>query len=347
MIWIIATVFFSMASFLPLLDSQHWIIRIFDFIRLQLLAILFLLLITRFFFVENINSLEISVVLLLLLAISYHLKIVFPYIPKFKKRLNSSAGNISLLSINVMQKNKAFDKVKNTIQASDPDILFTMESDHRWEKGLATIEDNFKTIVRVPKDNRYGIHFYTKLEVKDYKVHYLISDEHPSIEARLLDKNNNEFIFWGIHPPPPSPTEKPTSKQKDAELMKVAKLISDIDLPVIVAGDFNNVCWSKVSKKFGKISKLKDARINRGFYGTFPAGLSLLRFPIDLLFHSESVVIDKLEVLPPVGSDHLPLLSKFDIRSFSVESKNNISPELETEMNKIIKEGKKAAESEN
>src|SRR5690625_5840769 len=71
------------------------------------------------------------------------------------------------------------------------------------------------------------MHFYTKLQAIEVKEHFLISDETPSIEALLEDEDGNRFVFWGIHPPPPSPTEKPTSKQNDAELMKLGKLIRD------------------------------------------------------------------------------------------------------------------------
>ena len=42
-----------------------------------------------------------------------------------------------------------------------------------------------------------------------------------SIEAKLKTKDGYEFVFFGVHPPPPSPTEEKTSK--DGDLLSIAK----------------------------------------------------------------------------------------------------------------------------
>ncbi len=346
-IWLIAALVISSVSLLPLINSQHWIFRISDYIRLQLLILLLLLLVTEFIFIDLNLYFAVPTTLFLLLAICYHIFIVWPYFPKRVNKKKFNKNCISMLNINVMQENKHYHKLIHIIKKIQPDILLTMETDRKWEESLSEIEPYFKHSVKIPQDNRYGMHLYTTLDLVQFKKHYLISNEHPSIEVRLMDKNDNEFIFWGIHPPPPSPTEKPTSKQKDAELMKVAQLSCNIELPLVVSGDFNNVCWSKISKQFAKISKLSDARQNRGFYGTFPASIPFLRFPIDLLFHSASISINKLDILSAVGSDHLPLYAEFTICNAPTESKNSIDKQTEQKINEVISEGKKAATTEN
>lgn len=345
-IWIILSLFFSIVSFFPLTNWTHWVFRIFDFIRLQLLVVLVILLIIRFVDVKSISFPEGMVILLILSSIVYHLVIILPYLPKDKKQQKTTNQDIVVLSINVKQTNRCYEKLISLVNKIQPDILLTMETDKKWEENLVQIENLFKNAIRVPKDNRYGMHLYTKLDLKEHQVHYLISEQHPSIKATLVDKNNNDFIFWGIHPPPPSPSEKPSSKQKDAELMKVAQYVLETEVSMVVTGDFNNVCWSKSSKLFSKISKLKDARINKGFHSTFPADFWLFRFPIDLLFHSNSVTINKIKALSSIGSDHLPLLSVFHINSLS-ETKDGLDSELQSISNKIIREGEVAANKEN
>jgi len=246
----------------------------------------------------------------------------------------------------VKQENKDYEKLIRIVKNIKPDILLTMETDIKWEQNLEKIEGDFNTIIRVPKSNRYGMHLYTKLELKHAKVHHLISKKHPSIEVKLTDSEKNDFIFWGVHPPPPSPTEKPTSKQKDAELMKIAKQTRESTIPVIVSGDFNSVSWSKTSKLFSKISNLKDARINRGIYSTFPANLRGFGFPIDLLFHSNAVTVDKIKILSSIGSDHLPLLFIYHINN-KEESDKKLNSNLKRLANQKILEGKEAAKDEN
>jgi endonuclease/exonuclease/phosphatase (EEP) superfamily protein YafD len=346
-LWLIFAVLFSVCSFAPLLDSQHWFVKFFDYTRLQLLAIL-IGMFTVFFFFEDKESYQNMVGLIfLLIAILHNLSILYPYFPRFKNRITTSSKEISLLSFNVQQDNREYDRVIELIRRQNPDLILTMETDKEWQNALIEIEDVYTYSVKVPLSNRYGMHFYSKLPILKHQEHFLISREAPSIEVLLRDQDNNVFVFWGIHPPPPSPTEKPSSKQKDGELMMLAKLICEIKQPVIVAGDFNNVCWSPISKLFVEITSLRDARIGKGFKSTFPASLPLLRFPIDLLFHSQTVLIHQLKVLSSIGSDHLPLFSKFSIIPFTTESNTHISKSNKIEMKEKIMQGKKAAKVEN
>jgi len=347
LIWLIPSFFFSVGSFLPLINSQHWVFRGFDFIRLQILVILILLFIVGTFIQTKNPSIKVVTLAILFISVVYNFYILYPYFPASQNQNKIDPDGISFLSINVMQKNTSYDQVIKSINEVKPDILLTMETDMRWEEALHEIENEYTHSVKVAKSNRYGMHIYTKLKLIDHKVHYLISGEHPSIEVSLRDEEGNDFVLWGIHPPPPSPTEKPTSKQKEGELMQLAKLIHITKKPVIVAGDFNNVSWSNISKLFVKITKLKDARIGKGFNSTFPADYPLLRFPIDLLFHSKTINIDKLKVLDPVGSDHLPLYSNFEIIDSTLRSKKKLDSDLKDTMHKKIKQGKKAADIEN
>ena len=346
-IYVVLSLIFIVMSFLPIFNIKHWFFRIADYLRVQLIGLLLIMLVIGFTLEGENTIYNNAIFALLLVSILHHLIIIFPYVFIKNKSVLFSENKLSLLSVNVLQKNKNYDGLIKMIKEVNPDILLTMETNKKWEKALSEIELDFEHTYKIPKENRYGMHLFTKLKVEECKVHYLISEEHPSIEIRLKDKENNEFVFWGIHPPPPSPTEKPTSKQKEAELMKVAKSIRKHQLPTIVSGDFNTVCWSKSSKQFAKLSNLADARLKRGIYGTFPAQFWFLRFPVDLLYHSESIVITKLKTLPPWGSDHLPLFSEFFIRSSTFETKNYIDSEFKEEVNTIIEEGKKAAVEEN
>lgn len=344
-IWIYASLLFSICSFLPLVGSKHWFFRLFDFLRIQLTVILVLLLICALF-IELKGALLLITLALLIISIVYQLIIILPYLPLKKDKSTSPENKVTVLSVNVQQDNKQFESLIELVKRIQPDVLLTMETNQEWENGIKEIEKDFDHVIRVPKENKYGMHLYTKLKLKEHDVHFLISEEHPSILARMVDSEDNEFLFWGIHPPPPSPTEKPTSKQKDGELMKVAKMSLKFKLPTVISGDFNNVTWSRTSKMFSKVSQLKDARINRGIFSTFPAYSRILGFPIDLLFHSESVSINTMQILEPIGSDHLPLLFTFSILR-QREQVGRMDAELKEEVNEIIEEGKQAAKDEN
>jgi endonuclease/exonuclease/phosphatase (EEP) superfamily protein YafD len=254
-----------------------------------------------------------------------------------------------VISSNVLQFNTAYNRFIDLINKEQPQIFLTMESDGGWEKALRVLEADYPNFEKVTLDNTYGMHFYTKLKVNKSQVHYFVAEDIPSMEIELETADGHRFIFFAVHPPPPSPTEEENSKERDGDLLSVAKRVGQYKMPVVVTGDFNNVAWAKSSLLFKKTSKLIDARIGRGILSTFHANYWFFRVPLDLLFHSPSVFIDKLFIYPSVGSDHFPMGCTFFIDRYSEEQAEDIE-HLEkgdmSEVNEMIAEGK-AEESDN
>src|SRR5690606_11881540 len=113
--------------------------------------------------------------------------------------------------------------------------------------------------------------------------------------------------------------------------------------PVVVTGDFNNVAWAHSSVLFKKTSRLIDARIGRGILATFHANYWFFRIPLDLLFHSPDIFIDRLVIYPSVGSDHFPMGCTFHVGTYSREQEKEITqlePGEMREVNELIREGK-------
>ncbi|UXP31603.1 endonuclease/exonuclease/phosphatase family protein [Reichenbachiella agarivorans] len=345
---IILSYMLSILGFFPAFGITHWTFRVFDYIRIQLVVIQLLILGLSFFLYEVYDITTIGSQIVLILSIIYQLVIIVPYLPiSFRsKKQQDTATQMSIISVNVLQKNKEYQRLISLIENTKPDIVLTMETNQDWEDALKSIDHQYKYSCKVPLENRYGMHFFTNLKVNKVKKHFFVSDDRPAIEAHLVSKNNHDFVFWGIHPPPPSPTEQPTSRQKDAEMMMVAKMIRESNFPNLVTGDFNNVCWSRSSKLFSKISTLNDSRVGKGIHGTFPVRPSICRFPIDLLFNSKEIEIIELKTLSEIGSDHLPIFAKFTVNSSSFHTTKSMDSELKEEANDIIKEGHKAAEEE-
>ena len=340
-------------SVLPSFRITHWSVQVFDYIRIQLLFIQLVVLIGSFFLFRESGMTIYVAEIVLFFSMGYQLFIILPYVPisSWFKKTNStnfqtSGKELSIVSSNVLQKNNEYHKLIDLVKNIQPDILLTTETNKEWENALKVLEDNFSFNHKIALENRYGMHLYTKLKAVEIKEHYLLSEETPSIEAHLEDDEGNRFVFWGVHPPPPSPTEKPTSRQNEAELMKLAKLIRGAGYPSIVVGDFNDVCWSRISTLFAKTSKLKDVRLGRGILGTFPVRPSIFRFPLDLIFSSKEIRVHDIQILPDIGSDHLPLFSKFSVSSSTTSSAETIDSDLKEETDKIIKEGHKAVEEE-
>ncbi len=320
--YIVVSSILIILSVLPFIQSQHWIFRVAEFVKLQLLVFQVPALALGFYLVGDdpwiwwLQGIQITLVV-------YHSYILIRY-TKFWRRETYQKGedasdSIKVISCNVLQFNTAYNRFIELIQKERPHIFLTMESDAGWERALRVLEKDYPNYEKVTLDNTYGMHFYTNLKINKSQVHYFVADDIPSIEAELETPDGHRFVFFGVHPPPPSPTEEENSKERDGDLLSVAKRVRDYKMPVVVTGDFNNVAWAKTSLLFKKTSKLIDARIGRGILSTFHANYWFFRVPLDLLFHSPTVFIDKLFIYPSVGSDHFPMGCSFFIDRYSEE----------------------------
>ena len=336
------------ASILPFIPNPHWVFRVCEFGRMQILVLQLPILVLGFFIYNQYPTYILITQILLFVLLINHMVLLAPYVP-FKNifysvKTHKSPKSISLLSINVYQYNTDYQKFISLINEVNPDIFLTMESNAAWEEAMSVLDEQYPYRKKVPLENTYGIHFYSKIKVNACEVNYFMADDLPSIEANLTTMENEKLTFFGTHPPPPSPTEEDTSKERDGEIIMIGKKVKTYDNPVIVVGDFNNVAWSKSSRLFKKISGLTDPRVGRGFFSTYHAKYKLLRFPIDLLFHSNSIHIEEFKTLQNIGSDHLPLYCRFYINSEitkeEMDEENLDAAELE-EANEMIEEGKK------
>ena len=321
-------------AFVTLFRVDHWMVRLFDFPKVQLLFLSIVGLFLGLFTFEFNSVFEWMGIVLVSLAILFHSKKIIPYSFLYKKEVirtipKNSSRSISLLASNVLTPNQNYEKLLQRIEVQDPDILLTVESDSKWEEALKPIESRYPFTVKIPQDNLYGMHLYSKLELEDIKINHFLQEDVPSIEAYIKLEKNYRIKLYALHPKPPSPTEAKTSTNRDAELLVVAKRINEQDEPVIVFGDLNDVAWSRSTRLFRKISGLLDPRIGRGRYSTFHAQHSYLRWPLDHLFHSDDFSLNEIRVLPEIGSDHFPIYAKLEINEFAekVQDEHDASKE--------------------
>ena len=344
--------FLILVSVLPFISNSHWVFRVSEFLKLQLIPLqIVVIVLSSFYLATNPVLWYFQIVQFGLLI--YHVYLLMRFtkfwkIARFDKTEKASHF-VKVISCNIYQFNKEFQKFNDLINREQPDIFLTMESNSHWEEAMRVLEKDYPEHVKVTLENTYGMHFFTKLKVHKKQVHYFVSDDLPSIEVELETSDGHRFVFFGVHPPPPSPTEEETSKERDGDLLSVAKRIRDYKLPVVVTGDFNNVAWAKSSLLFKKTSRLIDARIGRGILSTFHTKYWFFRIPLDLLFHSSDVFIDTLSTYPSIGSDHFPIGFSFYIDRHSEEQEGEVKDLVSGEMEEVIDhiEAGKQEESDN
>ena len=293
---------------------DNWWIRDFDFPRLQISTLVIAVLIYCVAVFDFSAIWEYIMVGLLALSFIYQAVKIYPYTYMAPKQVKEYHGEdverqISVLVSNVLTTNDNYDKLIKLVIRENPDLVLTLESDEVWEKELRPIEDEYPYTVKIPQDNLYGMHLYSKLELEDIDIKYLISEEIPSIHGKVKLRTGEKINMHCLHPKPPSPSEDDTSTNRDAELLLVGKEV-DGKNSTLVFGDLNDVAWSRTTKLFLRLSGLLDPRIGRGFFNTFHAQYPIFRWPLDHVFHSQDFLLLKLKRLEDIGSDHFPIFIK-------------------------------------
>jgi endonuclease/exonuclease/phosphatase (EEP) superfamily protein YafD len=207
----------------------------------------------------------------------------------------------------VLMENRNVEKYLKIVREADPDLLLAAETDQWWIEQLAVLERKYPYAVKYPLANCYGMLLYSRLKLIDPRIDFLVENDVPSIHTGVELKSGDRIELHCLHPKPPQPTDRQDATQRDAELLVVGRAVKESDQPTVVAGDLNDVAWSRTTKLFQKISGLLDPRIGRGMYNTFSAKNPLFRWPLDHVFHSNHFNLIKLERLPSFGSDHFPV----------------------------------------
>lgn len=335
------------ATVLPLIPSDLWFIRIFDFPRLQITFLLIAALIGAVWFLDKAKLRTWAISILLIAAIIYQSTLIFKYTflantEVLDSDFHDENNTISLLIYNVYMKNDIYKGVFDNINSCDPDIVLTLETNKRWAEELEIIKENFAYWVEHPLENSYGMILHSRLELIDPEVKFLIEKDVPSIHSKVKLRSGLIVKLSAVHPKPPVPSEATTSTERDAELILVGKQTKNFDGPTIVAGDLNDVAWSHTTRLFQRISGLLDPRVGRGFYTTYNAKIPLLRWPLDHVFHSNHFKLIKLEILPNFGSDHFPVCVHLSYEPEAEHEQDEKSPEGDDieEADEIIKDAK-------
>ena len=297
-----------------LIRRDEWWFRGADFPRLQILFVGLVALAGLLFINAEWTSVRELLLLGVIAAVAYQLKMVLPYTPVWKKQVLhvrqdqlNVEQQISLLVANVLTPNHKYHLLLEQINRLQPDVVLTLETDQVWQEALKPIEADYPYRVAVPQDNLYGMHLYSRLPLADTEVKFILSDETPSIHATIRLRSGLSVQLYCLHPKPPSPTEAKDSTLRDAELLIVGDQIKDIDESCIVMGDLNDVAWSRTTRLFQRISGLLDPRVGRYFMNTLHADYPLLRWSLDHIFHSTDFGLVEMKRLPHIGSDHFPI----------------------------------------
>lgn len=302
----------------PFIPVDHWSIRVFDFPHLQLTLLTLIALLTYFLRFDYKSKTDYIFIVLLATCLVFQGGKIFPYTAFAQFEVNDattdSEEKISFYTANVLQDNDDAGQLLSDLDKHDADVMLFTETNEKWLTRLTgKVNRSYPFSIEVPLENTYGMLLFSKYPLYDGQVRFLVEDTIPSITAKLLLPSKDSLQLIAIHPAPPTPQHNPSSVDRDAEMMKVARMARDSKLPVVVLGDFNDVAWSQTTLLFQKASGLLDLRKGRGFYSTYNAKNWLMRWPLDHIFTSPDFRVIDVQRGEAIGSDHFPFFVKLSL----------------------------------
>lgn len=331
-------------SFLPAWQTDLWWVRLWDYPRLQVAALLAIAGLLMVFLRSRGQWPGLALPAATGAALAWQVSHFLGFIPPYPKEVASAEHcspdrSIRLLNINVLQDNDRYAEVLALIERTKPDVLLMLETDARWARAMTPLHARYPWRLEEPLPNTYGLMLYSRLPMAG-ELRHLVQPDIPSARAMIRLRGGQWVRFHGLHPEPPLPGDD--SGERDAELVMVGREVRREGRAAILMGDLNDVAWSRTSRLFQRVAGVGDPRVGRGFYPTFNANWPLLRWPLDHLFASWHWQVVGMDRLGDVGSDHFPMFYTMCLTDSAGQRKTapRADPSVEAEASEELAEGK-------
>ena len=298
-------------TILPLFETDEWWVRLWDYPRLQIAALIAVALAGLLTVGPRRGWAFWTALVAGIGSLSWQLWQVASYVPGWPVDVRSAKAcdpgrQVRLLNANVLLTNTDYAALLRLVRRTDPDVVLLLEPGLAWEQAVRPLFAGYPYRVSLPLPNTYGLMLLSRLPLEGAKVCNRLQPHVPSITAGLRLPSGDVVDFHGVHPEPPYPGDD--SGERDAELVQVGKEVRAAGRATIVMGDLNDVAWSHTSRLFRRLSGMLDPRVGRGPYPTYPADLPWLSWPLDHIFVTPHFRLLAIDRLPDIGSDHRPML---------------------------------------
>ncbi len=197
---------------------------------------------------------------------------------------------VTIALANVLTRNEDASRLRAWLEEVDADVIALVEVDARWIAELAPVLDRYAHRVEVPRSDNFGVALAARVALREATAETSPAGL-PTVRAVLPGGTPLHVV----HTMPPAGAR--AARVRDLDLAAWADALRGT---AIVVGDLNTTPWSAAFP-------LPGAPVAGG---TWPAMLPFaLRLPLDHVLAAGGARVAALEVGPPIGSDHLPVLA--------------------------------------
>lgn len=295
---------------LGLLGRYYFALELLSHFRIQQTAVLIISAILLFF-LRHRRAFWFSLISGSILSLS-----LAPFFFSGGKADSGNRNQYKLVSLNVLFSNQEKQKVVDYLIKEDPDFVFLYETDTEWIRFLQKsklIESENLLWQQFHADAQGGgIAFFSKHKV-NYRFHNSIDAPKvgsDSIEISFETRDGKTVHLHGIHPPPPLSPQLFLRRNQTFQFI-AERVQQNGSENTIVSGDFNCTPWSPYYSQFVRDSELVSAAYGTGLGITWDPFGKALGLPIDHVFTGKGILTADFQIGPYVGSDHRPLVLKF------------------------------------
>jgi endonuclease/exonuclease/phosphatase (EEP) superfamily protein YafD len=237
---------------------------------------------------------------------------VVPYLPRPpapEASAVSSAGPLTVLTVNVSYRQFLPRRLLELVREADPDVVVVQELTPHAERVLADLDNAFPHYRKFPADRQYGIGLWSKHELESAAT--IALGRLPAIEARVRAPSGS-FTVIGVHLS--APVTRRRAAARNQQLNELAARSTAVDGPLIVAGDFNATPYSPYFTEWLEKTNLTDSRRGRTLSPSWPTMLPLVGIPIDHVAVNDGFTILSHRRLPNFESDHYGALVEVALR---------------------------------
>lgn len=215
------------------------------------------------------------------------------------------AASVSLLSFNMLGDNPESRRVAQYLVDTLPDVAVLLEADG-IQSNLAQVLGAYPTKVGCDSPASCDAAILTRLPVKQSRIFEFGATRRQRLILVTVDVGGAQLTVIATH------LSKPYFDRFSAvELKQLTELLTYIEGPVVVAGDFNGAPWSNSINTFVSDSNLAPGP---AMPATWPVDLGPLGVPIDNMFSRDGAAIRTITALSDaLGSNHRGLLATIDV----------------------------------
>ncbi|MBI2233892.1 MAG: endonuclease/exonuclease/phosphatase family protein [Micavibrio aeruginosavorus] len=236
---------------------------------------------------------------------------------------DTSGSTITVLQYNRHATQTTHDDLKAYLVNHKPDIVVLQESNPTVAEMTGGLREIYPyqsvNLNRNPEWLLFplGIIILSRFPMEEVTVHGFddLNYDNNYVRASVIVPDIDEpIILFAMHPHMPMGNENWTERNLELEIIS-KNIMQEDSSHILYSGDFNTTPYSPFLRRLLRKTGLNLSYDALGPIPTWPSfnKFSLLQIPIDHILFSDGFRLTRIRRLPPMGSDHYPLLAEFSI----------------------------------